>query len=287
MPYTADISRTNPACIMFLIDQSGSMTGDLAGQRGQPKMNLAADAINRTIDTLSQRCSQGMEIRDYFHLGIIGYNTDGSGNPTLTSGLPGTTSDQPFLIISQVVDAAVMEERMVRESDGAGGVVDVNRQFPIWLQPKGDLGTPMVSALQLARRVIESWVSEHADSFPPIVINVSDGAASDGDPEPEALRLTSLQTNDGNVLLFNVHLSEVASSTLIQYPDSEDRLPQDDDYAKTMFRMSSLLPESSRNQASSFDLPVSEGSRGYVFNADAVALVQFLDIGTRAASNLQ
>ena len=287
MPYSADISRANPACIMFLIDQSGSMNGDLAGQQGQPKMNLAADAINRTIDTLSQRCSQGLEIRDYFHLGIIGYNTDRSGNPILTSGLPGTTPEQPFLLISQTVDAAAVEERVVRESDGAGGVIEVNRQFPIWLQPKGELGTPMVATLQLATRVIEAWVSEHPDSFPPIVINVSDGAASDGDPEPEAQRLSSIQTNDGNVLLFNVHLSEIAASTLIQYPDSEARLPQNDDYAQTMFRMSSLLPEASRNQAANLDLSVSDDSRGYVFNADAVALVQFLDIGTRAASNLQ
>ena len=34
-------------------------------------------------------------------------------------------------------------------------------------------------------------------------------------------------------------------------------------------------------------LPVTEGSRGYVYNADLVALVQFLDIGTRAATDLR
>ena len=34
-------------------------------------------------------------------------------------------------------------------------------------------------------------------------------------------------------------------------------------------------------------LPVKDGSRGYVYNADMVALVQFLDIGTRAASDLR
>ena len=53
-----------------------------------------------------------------------------------------------------------------------------------------------------------------------------------------------------------------------------------------MFQMSSVLPESSRNHAASLDFPVNENTRGYVFNADMRALVQFLDIGTRAASNL-
>ena len=43
MPYTADISRANPACFLFLIDQSGSMTMALAGQPGR---RMAVEAIN-------------------------------------------------------------------------------------------------------------------------------------------------------------------------------------------------------------------------------------------------
>ncbi len=285
MPYSADISRTNPACFLFLVDQSGSMTGALAGQPGQHKMNQAADAINRILDTLAQRCSQGMDIRDYFHVGVMGYNTDRNGNPILTSVLPGTNVEQPFLLISKVVDNAEVEERQVRESDGAGGLVEVTRQFPIWLHPRAEYGTPMLTALEAASRALATWVGEHPDSFPPIVINVSDGASSDGNPEERAQSIMSLQTNDGNVLLFNVHLSEMAAMP-VSYPDGEEILPQDD-YARTMFRISSVLPESSRSQAASLDLTVSENSRGYVFNADMTALVQFLDIGTRAASNLQ
>ena len=50
--------------------------------------------------------------------------------------------------------------------------------------------------------------------------------------------------------------------------------------------MSSVFPDPVRDLAASMGLPVTQGSRGYVFNADMVALVQFLDIGTRAASNL-
>lgn len=285
MPYTADISRANPACFLFLIDQSGSMTQALAGQPGQRKMDQAANAINRILDTVSQRCSQGMDIRDYFDIGIIGYNTDGAGRPIITSALQGTSPETPFLPISQVVDVAEVEERQVRESDGAGGVVEVTRRFPVWLHPRAEYGTPMLAAFRAASVVLEAWVAQNPDSFPPIVINVSDGAASDGDPKGHAQSIMSLQTSDGNALLFNVHLSDVAA-TPVQYPDREDMLPQDD-HALTMFRMSSVLPESSRSQAVSLDLPVNDNSRGYVFNADMTALVQFLDIGTRAASNLQ
>ena len=84
-----EISRANPASFMFLIDQSGSMEQKLAGQAdGINKMNAAADAVNRTIQAVAMRCSQGDEVRDYFHIGVIGYNTDNKGAPTLPSPAP-------------------------------------------------------------------------------------------------------------------------------------------------------------------------------------------------------
>ena len=43
MPYTADISRANPACFLFLIDQSRAIADVLAGQRNR---RMAVEAIN-------------------------------------------------------------------------------------------------------------------------------------------------------------------------------------------------------------------------------------------------
>ena len=60
-----------------------------------------------------------------------------------------------------------------------------------------------------------------------------------------------------------------------------------DEYAAQMFRMSSVFPDQVVQLAAGMGLSVTEGSRGYVYNADMVALVQFLDIGTRAASDLR
>ena len=284
MPYSADISRTNPGCFLFLVDRSGSMEGALAGQPGQRKMDQAADAINRILDAVSQRCSSGMDIRDYFHIGILGYNTDAAAAPIITSVLQGTVADAPFLPISQVVDIAEVVERPVRESDGAGGIIEVTRRFPVWLQPHAEYGTPMCEVLHHAAQALENWVGQYPDSFPPIVINVSDGNATDGDPEPLAERIMGLRTSDGNALVFNVHLSEVATMP-IQFPDTEEGLP--DELAVRLFRMSSIVPEGSRNLAASLDLTMSEYARGFVFNADMTSLVQFLDIGTRGPSNIE
>ena len=285
MPYAADISRNNPSCFLFLVDQSASMAGALGGQPGLRKSQGAADALNRILDAVSQRCSQGMEVRDYFDAGIITYTTDDAGEPDLGSAFPGTAPDQPFLKISEIADVARVEDRAVRESDGAGGIVEVNRKFPVWLDPTALFGTPMCAALEAASTALEAWIADHPNSYPPMVINISDGAAGDGDPEPIASRIMDMQTSDGNVLLYNAHLSGM-SATPVQFPAAESELPPDE-YAKSMFRMSSQFPEPVWQLAESMGLPAREGSRGYVFNADMVSLVQFLDIGTRAASDLQ
>ena len=58
------------------------MEQKLAGQgSGISKMDAAADAVNRTIQAIAMRCSQGEEVRDYFHIAVIGYKTDSLGNP--------------------------------------------------------------------------------------------------------------------------------------------------------------------------------------------------------------
>ena len=284
MPYTADISRNNPGCFLFLIDQSGSMTEALGGQPGLQKMDGAADAVNRILDAISQRCSQGMDVRDYFHIGVLAYSTDVLGRTEVIAPLEGSSPENPFLTVSQIVDVADVEERQVKEPDGAGGVIEVNRKFPVWLRPKARYGTPMCEALRAAVSAIQDWTAQNPDSYPPIVINITDGMATDGDPESLAQDVMNTATNDGNSLLYNVHLSDVSAAP-VQYPVEEDQLP--DEYARLLFRMSSLLPSAAREQAKSLDLEVSEDARGFVFNADMVALVHFLDIGTRAATELR
>ena len=59
MPYEAEISRVNPTCFLFLVDQSGSMAEPFGGESGKTKAQGVADAINRLFQTLVSRCRQG------------------------------------------------------------------------------------------------------------------------------------------------------------------------------------------------------------------------------------
>ena len=51
----------------------------------------------------------------------------------------------------------------------------------MWLEPKAAGKTPMCEAFQAAHEVIGGFVAEHPACFPPIVINITDGMATDGD----------------------------------------------------------------------------------------------------------
>ena len=73
MPYTAEISRTNPTCFLFLVDQSSSMLEPFGGNQESNKAEGVADAINRLLQNLVLKCAKSEGIRDYFHVGVIGY----------------------------------------------------------------------------------------------------------------------------------------------------------------------------------------------------------------------
>jgi hypothetical protein len=167
--------------------------------------------------------------------------------------------------------------------DGAGGLVNQTVKFPVWFEPVARGETPMSDALNQAYLLLQDWVSKHPNAYPPIAINITDGEATGGDPTPNAQAIRSLATTDGDVLLFNCHISSHSTVSII-FPSDESGLP--DDYARMLFRMSSLLPDKLRQAAQSEGLNVGEQARGFAFNADLVELIRFLDIGTRP-SNLR
>jgi len=68
-------------------------------------------------------------------------------------------------------------------------------------------------------------VAQHPKSFPPVVINITDGESTDGDPYPASAAIRELETEDGNVLLLNLHLSSCRAPQVF-FPDSESGLAE-------------------------------------------------------------
>ncbi|PZU93026.1 MAG: hypothetical protein DCE90_17240 [Pseudanabaena sp.] len=291
MPYSAEISRRQPSCFLFLIDQSGSMadafTSESASQgnsRGAneslhktneaiQKSQAVADAVNRLLDSLGQRCVKGNKIYDYFDVGVIGYNSE------VASALDAVTGDLAIAPISKIYENPTeLEKRAQKLPDGMGGLVEVYNDFPIWFKPIASGGTAMCSVFALARILLEGWIEKYPNSYPPTVINITDGESTDGDPTEEANNLKKLCTSDGSVLLYNIHISAEYTQP-VSFPNTAEVLS--DPYARLMFELSSHLPYAAQKAAEKEGYKITPDSKAFMFNADPVKLIQFLDIGTR------
>lgn len=140
----------------------------------------------------------------------------------------------------------------------------------------------MQQAIAQAAHVIADWSDAHPTSFPATVLHITDGESTDGDPEHNASILRSLTTNDGETLFYNVHVTS-GNVEPIRFPTSESALPND--YAKRLFRMSSVFPQHVRDYArDAYSMSLSSDARAMVLNAEAEDLVKFVDIGSRPAA---
>jgi len=244
---------------------------------GKSKAQVVADSINRILRETIVVCSKSEGVRNYFDVGVLAYGAQGAQNAF--HGALGTRILNP---ISELANNPLrIEERDKRVSDGVGGLVVQRVRVPIWFDPIANGGTPMCEAIRMAGIEIAAWCDNHPNAFPPVILNITDGEPTDGDPEAITETVKQIHTNDGNVLFFNLHISSRSPHPIL-FASEESGLP--DEYARRLFRMSSVLAPKMRDNAVSQGFAVNECSRGYAYNADMEALVTFLEIGTRPAN---
>lgn len=276
MSYTAEISRRKPGCIYFLIDQSTSMNLPFGGTEEASRAERLTGAINRLLQELVVRCTKSQDegVRPYFDVGVFGYGSESFG-PALGGRLEG----RDLVSIREVAEHPLRLASAVKAMpNGDGGFIEAEIRFPVWFELDALGKTPMCEALRTARMILEPWTQQHSASFPPLVFNITDGEATDGDPREPAQALRALETEDGNTLLFNVHISSNTDEPVL-YPDAIEGLP--DDYARQLFEMSSVLPPNFQEKFQDEDFAVGTESRAFVFNAGIFDVIQCLDIGTQ------
>ncbi len=284
-PYTQEISRQNKALFLFLLDQSFSMEEPL-GNSANRKCDELVAAINGWLQNMAIRASGDEGIKDWMDVGVFGYRTDANASPIIESVLQGPLAGRGIVSIADIgAHPARIDTRMQYLPDETTGeMIEVPCEMPVWVDSKAEGGTPMCHVLYRAHEILNEWIGRHPNSFPPIVVHITDGESQDGDPIPYADPLRRLATHDGNVLLLNCHLSMTAAEPFM-FPSSEQGLP--DELAKVLFRMSSILPEPFYRHAVMEGFPLQPNARGMAFNADMVCLIQFLNMGTQAAPGLR
>jgi len=283
--YDAEINRKNPSAFIFMIDQSGSMSTK-SFYKGEYKSlaEIVSDMINELLDELIGRCTKTEGVRNYFDVCVLGYGKNSYTSEVLWEG---NLKGKDWVNISDLKKNANYEKRMVVTTI-RGKTKTEEKDVPYWFKPVSQSLTPMGHAFDKAHELLSNWIKDkrHENSYPPVVINITDGAQTDCNNDEliqKAQKVQALNTKDGHVLVLNCHLSNSANTT-IKFPLSIDELTNA--YSKRLFKMSSVMPETFNQGIFKIrgDRDIFNNYRGMVFNANMDDLFNFIDIGTSGAT---
>ncbi len=284
--YRAQWGGTHPGCIIFLLDQSGSMVAPFGAgvpNSGERKCDMVATVLNGFLHELIRTNIMigpgGMpDVRPRADIAVVGYE-----GTSVASALSGSLTNSDFVTLPQLqADPVKVESHEMKEISPIGQEVTRTIDVPIWVRAKAGGGTPMCAALLRAKELAGQWAAQHPYNYPPVVINVTDGQSTDGDPTQIAHELCQISTDDGQTLLFNVHITENRTMP-VYYPASEAEL-FGDKFATMLFSMSSEIPESSRNILAGNGKFLEQGARGMIFNGNAMSVREMFVFGTIAAT---
>lgn len=279
--YTARITRRNKAAILLLLDRSGSMAEEVLYEGHTiTKAEALCEVVNSLLEEIINRCHRERFIGDYFDVAVVGYSGEGVA-PLFGSGF------------RRIVDIDVMDvpsrTHYIKRTLPDGRRFDSFISRRQWVTPHAKGRTPMGEALRVATRMCRSWANKHQDSLPPIVINITDGEATDATADELQLRaekLREISTQDGNLLLMNIHLASQYDTPTdsIKFPDEQTPLPIGR-LSRLLYNMSSPLPEP-YNEAVMEIRGGTPPFRGFCYNASIEELLSLLTIGSLCVNQL-
>lgn len=225
MNYTIQASQRTPALIIYLIDISASMNMLMEGRR---RIDVVYDALSLAIRQMVFRSTKGNRLTPRYRIAILAYSDD------VYDLLNGIKSIDEIAAIGSLPDLTPK-----RFSDSA-------------------------KAFLQAERILQAEIPNMQDCPAPLVCHMTDGVATGEDPEPVARRIMSMSVPDGNVLVENIFISD----HLMNQPVTDPRrwkgiLPDthlEDEHARKLKMMSSVLPESYREMLVEADYQLSPGA---------------------------
>lgn len=284
--YEQEITGRHRTAFVIAVDRSLSMSEKMFTECGRTvsKAEAVARAVNDLIAELENRAVRDGAVRNYYDISVLGYQQ--SGVEWLLGG------GRRLVPVSELRRYApercrVLTERRTHTGESVLREVFADR----WIEPFAGGCTPMYEAFWETGRLVGEWCSDphNAGSFPPTVINITDGEASDCDPDQ--LRAASREirrhaTSDGNALLLNVHITSGEEPRTLLFPTPDE--VGDDRYASLLADCSSFMPSAFNDVVSAMrrdDVPPPYIAMGY--NASPKELFAMLNIGSRSVTGIR
>lgn len=276
--YSNPVTRLHPTAFVVLIDRSGSMKERISFAGSEmPKSRAVTLVANSFIDELIFRARRENGVCDYYDIAVLGYSGDGVNSLI--------SPDREFTSPSRLAARKVQREPFSRERMLPTGrsVVAVTEQN-MWIREKAAGITPMCGAMREGLALVERWCRRKSNSasYPPTVLNITDGEASDGDENRVrelAARIRATGTSDGNTLFINIHLAKSGDTRPVLFPSSPGDLPPQR-YARLLYDISSEMPENYHDVIASIRPGAEAPFRGMAYNTPAGDLVAMMNIGS-------
>ncbi len=282
--YTQEITRRHRTAFVIMLDRSASMQGHVRfGRMMMTKAEAVAFTANALVSELVDRSRRTDGVRNYYDVAVVGYGND---SVDMLLGQSGWVS---------VDELALREPRMKSISvetllpDGTAAMVEHSRVA--WVEPHAEGTTPMYEAMLRVRDLLAEWCgkSENRESFPPIVINITDGEPSDcndGELLDICSQVRAISTDDGNVLLLNVHITTADSLPSIIFPMADELLAAGRP-ARVLAECSSIMPEAFAEAIHDLKGAVAVPPYyGLGYNATVAELLSIINIGSRSITRM-
>lgn len=225
MNYTKLATAKTPASIIFLLDASASMGERIGGQR---KIDFVFDALRATLRRFVALSTKGEIVSPRYRVALIPYSDEAE---ILLDG---------FRNIKQLIKTGIPKLGIKKSTDTAAAFI-------------------------LAEELLKSEIDRIGNFPAPVVCHLTDGRYTGADPTKVVERIKNLFVDDGKTLVQNIFISGDVLVEPIADPKnwngvlSEDQLK--DDYAKMLFRQSSVLPDSFRQTLQNEGFNIFQGAR--------------------------
>lgn len=266
-------SSATPGLLVILIDQSGSMLYPMeAPNNNETRTTFATKAVNRVIDTIIQKNFDGKAPKNRCFISVIGYNHKVKN---LAAGYLKDLDENPRRV----------DKVKQKISDGAGGILEIDKNMPIWVDPITEDGaTNMKGAFEMAKEIIEKWIADKPKNPAPVIINISDGVPYFNGLDLDICKeqtigvvnqIKAINTEDGKVQIFN---AMIGNGTKSVFPSSLNEISTDE--GKFLYEISTEIPESYKGAAEKNGFSYATGARGLICQCDGVELVGLIDFGS-------
>lgn len=221
---TLATSRT-PALIIYVIDISGSMKSPLGGVS---RIEVVKNALKSAIIKMIQRSTKGDRISPRYRVAIYAYS-DG---------------------VYDIYDGAKTIDEIA--NIGIPELTPINQ-------------TNTASAFLAVERFLKQEIPNIQDHPAPLVCHITDGRYTGENPIPIVKRILDMKVKDGNVLVENILISDDVLVEPIQSVNKwrgiESKPELKDEYAQTLFDISSTIPDGIRKFMAEYGYDISPNAR--------------------------